>query len=66
MSNESVFSGCCSPSIDCIDCASFAVDSAARRGSCRRGASSWSALSAWTAGNLDPVEGLRRGAVGAA
>ena len=65
MTNESVFSGCCSPSMVCIDCASFAVDSAARRGPCRRGAPSWSAFYARTDGSLSAVEGLWRCAVGA-
>ena len=66
MTNESVFSGCCSPSIERIDCASFAVGSAARRGSRRRGAPTWSAFSAQTAGSLSSVEGLRRCALRAA
>ena len=65
MTNESVFSGCCSPSIERVDCASFAVGSDARRGSRRRGAPSWSAFYARTAGSLASVEGLWRCAVGA-
>ena len=63
MTNESVFSGCCSPSIGRVDCASFAVGSDSRRGSRRRGAPTLSAFSAQTAGSLSSVEGLRRCAV---
>ena len=66
MTIKSDVGGCCSLPTERADCALFAVGSAARRGSRRRGAPSWSAFSAWTAGNLEPVEGLRRGAVGAA
>ena len=66
MTNECDVGGCCSLPTERIDCALFAVGSAARRGSRRRGASSWYALSTWIDGNLYPVEGLRRGAVGAA
>ena len=66
MTNESVFSGCCSPSIERVDCASVAVGSAARRGSRRRGAPCWSAFYARTDGSLSAVEGLWRCAVRAA
>ena len=63
MTNESVFSGCCSLPTERADSASFAVGNAARRGSRRRGAPTWSAFSAQTAGSLSSVEGLRRCAV---
>ena len=66
MTNECDVDGCCSLPTERADYASFAAGSAARRGSRRRGASSLCAHSAWTDGNLYPVEGLRRGAVGAA
>ena len=66
MTNECDVGCCCSLTIERADCTSFAAGSAARRGSRRCGASSWYAFSAWTDGNLCPVEGLLRGAVGAA
>ena len=55
--------GCCSLPTERADCASFAVGSAARRGSRRRGAPSWSAFYARTDGSLSAVEGLWRCAV---
>ena len=66
MTNQCDVAGCCSLTTERADFASFAAGSAARRSSRRRGASSLCALSAWTDGNLCPVEGLRHGAVGAA
>ena len=58
--------GCCSLPTERADCALFAVGSAARRGSRRRGAPSWSAFYAQTDGSLSSVEGLQRCAVRAA
>ena len=66
MTNECDLGGCCSLPTERADCASLAVGSAARRGSRRRGAPTWSAFSAQTAGSLSSVEGLRRCAVRAA
>ena len=66
MTNECDVGGCCSLPTERADFASFAVGSAARRGSRRRGAPTWSAFSAQTAGSLSSVEGLRRCAVRAA
>ena len=60
MTIECDVGGCCSLPTERADCASFAVGSAARRGSRQRGAPTWSAFSAQTAGSLSSVEGLRR------
>ena len=65
MTNECDVGCCCSLTIERADCASFAAGSAARRGSRWRGESSLCALSGLTA-IFYPVQGLQRGAVGAA
>ena len=66
MTIESDVGGCCSLPTERTDCALFAVGSAARRASRRRGAPSWSAFYARTDGSLSAVEGLWRCAVRAA
>ena len=66
MTNECDVGGCCSLPTERADCASFAVGSAARRGSRRRGASSWSAFSDMDCRSLLYRRGLRRCPVGAA
>ena len=66
MTIECDVGGCCSLPTERADCTSFTVGSSARRGSRRRGAPSWSAFSAQTAGSLSSVEGLRRCALRAA
>ena len=66
MTIECDVGGCCSLPTERADCASFAVGSAARRASRRRGASSSCALSAWTGRKLYAPKGLRRCTVRAA
>jgi hypothetical protein len=66
MTIECDVGGCCSLPTERADCALFAVGSAARRASRRRGAPCWSAFYARTGGSLSAVEGLRRCAVRAA
>ena len=63
MTIECYVGGCCSLPTERADCASLAVGSAARRGSRRCGAPTWSAFYAQTAASLPSVEGLRRCAV---
>ena len=66
MIREREMGGCCSLPTDRASCALLAAGNAARRGSLRRGFTFVWLSPTWTDGNLYPVEGLRRGAVGAA